>query len=154
MRGVRFTKAEVAALLSAAEHERLATRGSAALSRAVDKLEAATLPVKKPTYGATVPQAIEAFRGVLGARLVCPPWTAKGVLAMMSKRLTALGLTVGDCTTIAKVAAAQWQGAVRAESLVRQADKLLQESQLDLPSVQHPNKQTMPAPLELSDDDI
>lgn len=117
----------------------------------LDKLELAEMPVAKGTY-LTVNDAIDAFAGVLGKRLIAPTFQAVGVRAQMKNRIQALGLTRADCVTVAKVAGAQWQGAIRAESLVRQADKLLQESQLDLSGA--PPKPKHASPVELSDDEI
>lgn len=75
--------------------------------------------------GVDVKLAVEAFKGVLGARLVLPMGSVWG---MMQNRIRALGLSEGDCTRIATVAAAEWAGRIKAESLVRQAEKLLQDS--------------------------
>lgn len=76
--------------------------------------------------GLDVKAAVEAFRGVLGSRLILPMGAVWG---MMQNRIRALGLTEADCTAIAKVAAADWAGRIKAESLVRQAEKLLSEGQ-------------------------
>lgn len=157
MKGVRFTKAEAALVRELLEWDTHKTYRDAGKRHAVgvaalNKLEAAEMPVKKPTYGVTVPEAIEVFRGVLGRRLIAPPWSAAGVLAQMKNRLVALGLTRGDCTTIAKVAAAEWQGPVRAESLVRQADKLMAMAQQEIDLT--PTNNTGGSPVELTDEDV
>lgn len=123
------------------------------------KLELAELPVKKGTY-LTVNDAIAAFKEVLGPRLLAPRFEARGVLGRMKNRIQALGLTRQDCVSIAKVASVQWAGIIRAESLVRQADKLLVEAQQPMPF----DKETMPgqrtpqtktaSPVELGDEEI
>lgn len=116
------------------------------------KLEESELPVKRSSY-LTVDDAIAAFRGVLGPRLIAPLPAAAGVKAQMKNRIQALGLTRADCESVARVAGVQWDGQIRAESLVRQADKLMAEAQLELPTA--PRKPgTAPAPVELDDDDI
>lgn len=126
-RGIRFTKAEREKIKTAIE-DRPGYDASNAVNRSIlSKLESAELPVKK--HGLSLQAALEAFRAVLGRRLIAPPAGAGGVFAQMARRVAALGLTLGDCTTVAKVAAVEWQGPVRAESLVRQADKLLAMSQ-------------------------
>jgi len=153
MAGVRFTKAErevikyaigeLVSVRKASDHKHL--------DSVLAKLELAEMPVKKGTY-LTVPAAIDAFRGVLGNRLVAPPFSALGVLGKMKNRIQALGLTAADCVTVAKVAGAQWQGVIKAESLVNQADKLLAESQLELdPGAPPPPKRS---PVQLGDEDI
>lgn len=116
----------------------------------LSKLELAEMPVARGTY-LTVDDAIEAFSEVLGARLLAPEKKAVGVRSQMKSRIQALGLTRADCTTVAKVAAAKWQGVIRAESLVRQADRLMAESQLEFAP---PPRQQVPSPVELGDDEI
>lgn len=147
MKGVRFTKAE-RAVIKELVTEWMAGNDSKTGTSIIDKLEAAELPVKKS--GLTVSDAIAAFREVLGARLVAPPFTAVGVLSQMKNRIAALGLTRGQCTTIAKVAAAEWRGPVKAESLCRQADTLLAASQQDFKFYNEPPR----SPVELDDDEI
>ena len=108
------------------------------------KLEASEMPVRKTGLSAQV--AVEAFAGVLGNRLVQPPRAALGVWGAMGNRLRMLGLTRGDCVTIAKVAAAAWRGPIKAESLVRQADTLLSGAQMEVPG-------TSAGPVALEEDD-
>lgn len=84
------------------------------------KLDKAEAP--KDT-GVDVKVAVAAFEGVLGSRLTKPMGAVWGI---MQNRIRALGLTEEDCTKIAKAAAAEWRGPVKAESLVRQAETLLQ----------------------------
>lgn len=157
MKGVRFTKAEadlIRALLETEASLARRDRGKrqAVAASALAKLETAELPVKKAQYGVTVNEAIDAFRGVLGRRLLTPPWSAIGVLSAMKNRLAALGLTRGDCETVARVAATEWQGTVRAESIVRQADKLMamSQQQLDL----EPRRTEPAGPVELSEEEV
>lgn len=150
MKGVRFTKAEREFLVLAIETHDCTPKQENLRDAIKAKLELAEMPVNKPA-GLKVADAISAFRGVLGRRLVEPPSAAYGVMGYMKQRIAALGLTVRDCETIAKVAAAEWRGAVKAESLVRQADRLLAASQQSLPyDVDRPDN----APVELDADDI
>lgn len=97
----------------------------------VAKLEAAEKP---RGTGVAVAAAVEAFREVLGNRLIAPLSSARGVWAQMQNRLNALGLSRMDCISAAKVAGVEWRGAIKAESIVRQADRLLQAAQLELPT--------------------
>lgn len=155
MRGVRFTKAETAWMLgwlqSSLEAERESgKRGDVRLGESViTKLEAAELPVRD-SCAVKVTDAIAAFREVLGGRLIAPPFGAAGVLGAMKRRMAALGLSLTDCRTIAKIAGAAWRGPIRAESLVRQADKLLAESQGELVT----DDRQVVSPVELNDDEI
>lgn len=72
--------------------------------------------------GVDVKVAVAAFQGVLGTRLIMPMGSVWGI---MQNRIRALGLTTADCTKIAEAAKGEWRGPVKAESLVRQAEKLL-----------------------------
>lgn len=120
MKGVRFTKAEREWLVEVLEQ----CRGSKYRDLVLAKLEAAELPVKK-SAGISVMEVIGIFRGVLGNRLIAPPFTAVGVLAQMKNRIAALGLTEALCKQAAEEAGRRWTGPIRAESIVRQADALL-----------------------------
>ncbi len=75
--------------------------------------------------GIDVKAAVATFEGVLGARLIKP---IGAVWGMMQSRLRVLGLTEADCTRIATVAGADWAGRIKAESLVRQAEKMLSDT--------------------------
>ena len=75
--------------------------------------------------GIDVKAAVAAFEGVLGTRLVRPMGAVWG---MMQNRIRALGLTEADCASIAAAAGGEWEGRIKAESLVRQAEKLLQSN--------------------------
>jgi len=112
---------------------------------ALAKLEASELPVRK--NGLAAQTAVEAFVQVLGNRLVKPPAGAQGVWGAMGNRLRMLGLTRGDCVTIARVAGAAWRGPIKAESLVRQADTLLSGAQSAIPG-------TPRGPIALGEDDF
>lgn len=116
MKAVRFTRAEREYLF-----QLLPLDNKIAISITA-KLVAADKPAVK---GLAVSTALDAFRRALGNRLIPPLRTASGVYAAMQKRLTALGLSEADCYEIARVAGEVWEGVIRAESLVRQADKLL-----------------------------
>lgn len=152
MRGVRFTKAEREWLKAFVEPQsRVESKGGRLARSVLEKIELAEMPVRRGTY-LTVPDVIEAFREVLGARLLAPRHEAAGVRAQMKNRIQALGLTRADCVTAAKVAGAKWQGTIRAESIVRQADMLLAESQLSLPTSRTPPPRQ--SPVELGDDEI
>jgi hypothetical protein len=155
---IRFTKAEREWMRGWLENAVKAdaevgdTKAVRAGESVLKKLELAELPVKQRSY-LTVPDAIKAFREVLGPRLLAPRYEARGVLGQMKNRIQALGLTRSDCTTIAKVAGAEWKGVIRAESLVRQADKLLAGAQMELPATSTPHLRDS-SPVELSDDEI
>jgi hypothetical protein len=154
VKGIRFTKSERDSLKKILGHVHLSDYGSRIVKDAhaiLEKLELAEMPVKKGTYLSTN-DAIAAFKEVLGQRLLAPGFQAVGVLAQMKNRIQALGLTRQDCVTIAKVAGSEWQGVIRAESLVRQADKLLAKSQLDIKSFAPPPRGG--GAVELSDDEI
>lgn len=153
-KGVRFTKSERESLKSVLSHVYLTDYGSRIVKDAasiLEKLELAEMPVKKAP-GLSVNDAIAAFREVLGQRLLAPGYQAVGVLAQMKNRIQALGLTRDDCVRVATVAGAQWQGVIRAESLVRQADKLLAGSQGDTKPFAPPPRGG--SPVELGEDDI
>lgn len=90
------------------------------------KLEKAEMLAGSKVRGLSPQVAAEAFKEVLGNRLVLPPSGAGGAWGAMAARIKALGLSRSDCVRIAKTAVAEWRpGPIRAESLVRQADVLL-----------------------------
>lgn len=100
------------------------------------KLEKAEM-LKGAKKGLDPRTAVEAFREVLGDRLVAPLGSVWGELG---GRLRRLGLSRMDCVTIAKVAKEQWRrGPIKAESLVRQAEVLLAAAQQDFKFYQEPN---------------
>lgn len=79
---------------------------------------------KRPK-GLAVGAAIEAFRGVLGNRLVLPPNPGPSWYAPLARRLADMGVTADDCKKAAEVAEERWRGAIKAESIIRQCDTLL-----------------------------
>lgn len=134
MAGIRLTKAERGVIDYINERCPDVLEGMPKLAKAwtsfMSKVEASVAPDK----GCSLPlkEATAAFREVLGNRLVLPPSGAAGVYAQMTKRLKALGLTRGDCVTVAKSAAAEWRGPIKAVSLLNQADTLLAAAQGEL----------------------
>lgn len=77
--------------------------------------------------GLSPQDAVEAFKEVLGTRLVAPLGSVWGEIG---GRIRRLGLSRMQCVTIAKVAKDQWRpGPIKAESLVRQAEVLLSGAQ-------------------------
>jgi hypothetical protein len=145
VKAVRFTRAEREYLLQLLPEDNTTARKVAA------KLAAAAAPASPG--GISVVTACDAFRRVLRDRLILPLKTARGVYAAMQKRLTALGLSEADCHEIARVAGEVWEGAIRAESLVRQADKLLGGLAGTATSI--PGRPGAPvAPVTLGDDDL
>lgn len=97
----------------------------------LDKLEKATMVKRKGPPGIEYGVLMGAFQEGLGSRLVAP---MGGVVGMMLSRARTLGLTRSDCVTIARAAGAKWQGRIKAESLVRQAEVLLAEASDPHPS--------------------
>lgn len=154
-RAVSFTKPEreflLAGLGPGGWNTALFKHGEKLAASVIEKLELSEFAAKKPSHDLTVNAAINAFRGVLRDRLIVPPYSAVGVLAAMKRRIVALGLTEETCAQVARAAAEQWRGPIRAESLVRQADALLA-------GVQYEGKRTptplSSGPLELSEEDI
>lgn len=129
MRGVRFIKKELERLETVLEQALDLEPDSTArkeLSSIVAKLEAAKKPIDKASF--TVPMAVRAIREVLGARIVLPPkYPSCGVewFSPLALRIKQLGLNQDDITEATKAAAQRWKGPIRAESIIRQADKLL-----------------------------
>mgnify|MGYP001577741393 CR=1 FL=1 len=77
----------------------------------------------------SVTAAIEAFRGVLGKRLVVPAGNpGAGWYAQLQNRINSSGLTPELCRTAAEMAAVMWKGPIKAESVIRQADVLLSDA--------------------------
>jgi hypothetical protein len=79
---------------------------------------------KKPK-GLAVGAAIDAFRGVLGGRLVLPPNPGPGWYAPLARRLADMGVNADDCRRAAAEAGQRWRGMIKAESIIRQCDVLL-----------------------------
>lgn len=133
--GIRFTKSERAAIRHA--FDECVTLPKSLKREAFDsvlaKLEESERPKDSRGAGLAVTVALDAFKAVLGDRLVVPPTPGAPWWAQMGKGLKKFGLSKQQCTTIAKTAAAEWRGPIKALSLVNQADVLLHNSQLELP---------------------
>lgn len=123
MAGIRFTKAERQLIRSAIE----ALSHTKVTESILEKLDRSEVTPKKKREGMSVAAAIEAFRGVLGSRLVLPPNPSAGWYAMQSAQLTRLGMTPDLCRAVAMQAGSIWQGNIKAESIIRQADRLLHD---------------------------
>ncbi len=131
---IRLTKAERAYLEAA-----LGSDPSKVAGRILEKLERSELVKgrgRAPGLGAQ--EAIRAFREVLGDRLVLPPPGAAGVYGQMANRLRDMGLTFDDCLTIARAAICWKARRIEAESLIRQAAKLLAEGPEGAPKASAP----------------
>ncbi len=97
-------------------------------------LKAQLAPKKKKGSGISVAKAVEVLRGVLGKRLVLPAsWPNAGPLWFipLQNRINASGLTAAHIEAAGKVAAAQWRGGVKAESIIRQTDMLLSDANME-----------------------
>jgi hypothetical protein len=101
------------------------TKSSKVALAALAKLDASEKPVEKVSSGVSCAVAIEAFRKVLGPRLVVPPNPGAPYWVTMTRGLQSGGYTAEQCRRIAEVAAVEWQGRIKAESLVRQGAELL-----------------------------
>lgn len=109
--------------LGASINVKVWARAKGSILDKVDKAEmkAAT---KANATGVPIRGAIDAFESVLGKRLIRP---LEGQYAQGQQLLSRLQLTTEQCVQIAKTAAADWRpGPIRALSLIRQADVLLQ----------------------------
>lgn len=113
--------------------EELSSKQLKAWSSFNERVLAAINKPKRQRAGVlSVADAIEVFRGVLGRRLVVPAGQpGPEWYAPLQKRLYASGLTALLAKKAAEVAAAQWKGSIKAESLIRQADTLLSDSNMD-----------------------
>lgn len=128
MSGIRFTKAEREAIRRAFEEVVInPPKGyRAAMESVLSKLDAAEVAPRKKSTALSVGAAIEVLRGVLGRRLVLPPGKlTAGWCAQMSNFLGKYGLTHELLKTAAVQASYEWQGNIKAESVIRQADKLI-----------------------------
>jgi hypothetical protein len=100
----------------------------------IDKLEKSTKPKPAKATGLSATVAVEAFKDVLGSRLLAPLPNAQGVWMGIGRRLAALGVSRMDCVAMAKSAAVLWpKGRIKAESIVRNAELLLSDVQQELP---------------------
>jgi hypothetical protein len=130
--GVRFTKPErewLRVWLKEYEDGPTPTVGRLKLCESiVDKLDKSELvrARKKQRGGLSIDAALAAFAVALGGRLIRPPPRAFTVFGQMARRIADLGLTKEDCTRIAIEAGRRWpRGGIKAESIVRQADRLM-----------------------------
>lgn len=90
------------------------------------KLDESEAPLNKSAANhLTVNQAIGAFRSVLDRRLLVPPNGAGLVYIRMQAKLKDLALTHEQCITAATQAGRQWQGNIKAQSILNQAEMLL-----------------------------
>lgn len=119
---IRLTKAEREYLRTWLTATGVMDFGKAGAKVKVSLLAKLDKSEKPKTEGLGVKEAVGAFQGVLGDRLILPMGAVWG---MMQNRIKALGLTVEQCSAIASAAGTQWSGRIKAESLVRQAEKLL-----------------------------
>lgn len=94
----------------------------------LEKLQASEHPDTTRLDWLTVRDAIAVFSGVLDRRLIIPPNGASLEFIRMQHRLKSLGLTKDQCRTIAETAGKQWQGNIKVQSLLNQAERLLQEA--------------------------
>jgi len=132
-RAVRFTKPERELILDHCKEIASCPIGIsksvvAAAQSVIAKLEEAEHPKEKST-GLTVNQAVAAFRSVLDRRLVVPPNGAGLVYIQMQAKLKALALTYEQCVTAASQAGREWQGSIKAQSILNQAEKLLHNAE-------------------------
>ena len=135
-RGIRFLKAERKWMRAWLEpglkadadvgDERAVKLGESVL-RKLDESEAPQ--GEKVRNYLSVKEALTAFQSVLDRRLILPPNGAGAVFAMMQAKLKSLGLTTAQCDAIAEEAGMQWKGNIKAQSLLNQAEALLQAGQ-------------------------
>lgn len=92
----------------------------------VVKLAQSEAPQEKLRDYLTVKDAIEAFRSVLDRRLIVPPNGAGLLFIQMQHKLKALALTREQCVQAATQAGSEWKGNIKAQSILNQAEALLQ----------------------------
>lgn len=141
-RGIRFTKLETQAIREDFDlRMRNSLPGNTEKQRAkaleirtsvLAKLNASEAPqVKSSLSYLSTADALNIFREVLGPRLLCPPNNASLVFIKMQHRLKSLALTRDQCFAIAEQAKREWtRGNIKAESILNQAEMLLQNSAL------------------------
>lgn len=150
MAGIRFTKAEremVEAGLKSVRRPDLKVGQARAIESALVKLEGSDIVLAKKTAGIGWIAAAEAMREVLGATLALPPAPDWGWQSRLAARIRDLGLTRDHFRTIAKVLKAKRWTVYSFEKAVWAADKLLAESELDVPY----GPSNYRAPLEMPD---
>ncbi len=116
----------------------------------LDKLDKSELVKARQPAGIGWKVAADAMREVLGARLAVPANPAVGWIVQMSNRIKNLGLTAGDCRTVARVLEAKGWKTYSFEKAIWAADRLLQEAQLELAGTEAPRSAH---PLEMDDQD-
>lgn len=98
-------------------------------------IRAEMTPKKRKGEGITVTRAVDVLKGVLGKRLVLPAsWPNPGKMWFipLQNRLNSSGLQKEHIEAAAKVAAAQWKGPIKAESVIRQTDTLLSDANMEM----------------------
>jgi hypothetical protein len=89
-------------------------------------------PKDKTASSLSVRAAIDIFRGVLGRRLIVPAGSPPpSWYITLQNRINASGLTPALAKAAAEMAGASWKGAIKAESIIRQADALLSEGHVE-----------------------
>jgi hypothetical protein len=147
--GVRFTKAEREFILRAVDTCHTVKEEKLRES-IVDKLEKSELVKGKGRApGLALSEAFSGFSQELGTRVTYPPRTAGPLLGQMANRLRMLGLTRGDCVTVARVAGLKWKGQIKAETLIRHAENLLVEARN--PTLETHPRTTAPEMVEMED---
>lgn len=150
-RAIRLLKAEqelLTDLLNAADS--LTKAHQKAKESLLIKMAESSKPLEKKS-GLTVKDALNVFSGVLRGRLILPPPNASALWAQMQQRIRLLGLTPLDCTIIAKQAASEWTGQIKAQSLINQAESLLQNAQGKLFEDEVTKPKPKPGPVEMDD---
>jgi hypothetical protein len=92
----------------------------------LDKLDRSELIRGKgrPSTATPIRDVMRVFSGVLGRRLIPPPSSGRQIWAQMQRRVDALGVDLEGCRELAEEAGRRWQGSIKAESIVRQAERL------------------------------
>lgn len=137
-------------MLEGQRHDGLTPAQWKAWSSFSQRVQAAEMkPKTKRGAGLKVADAVEIFRGVLGRRLVLPAGQPGPVwYIQLQNRINASGLTKEHLEAAAKVAAAQWRGPVKAESIIRQCDVLLSDANLEMLGL------TVPEPITVDMEDL
>lgn len=115
-RAIRLSKPERAIIRTL-----LSGRTDKVAQSVLDKLLASEVVLEAPSCH----KALEWMAEELGNRLIPPPKGAAGVFAQISHRIRMLGLDERQIRRAAGAAGDQWTGLIKAESIIRQADRLL-----------------------------